>query len=462
MLDIKKFKHVHCIGIGGIGLSAIAEIFHSRGYEVSGSDMKQSDMTDHLKGKGITIYIGHDEKNVKGADLVIYSAAVSAENPEIKAAKEAGCTVVSRAEALGALMHDYSVSIAVSGTHGKTTTTSMVSLILEHAHTDPTILVGGNLAEFDGNVKVGKSDLFVTEACEYMDSFLELRPRMEIILNIDSDHLDYFKDIDHIVDSFDRFVSLVPEDGYIIAYDANPFVNKVAKDAKCKVVKFGFNEHSDYFASNISFDKNGNPYFDICSGTNSGKKITSLHLSVPGEHNVSNALAAFAACATLGVEPDEIAKTLNLYTGTQRRFDIIGTTKQNVRLIDDYAHHPTEIKATLAAAKNMEHNRLWCIFQPHTYTRTNALFKEFTEAFDDADVLIMAEIYAAREKNIHKTSSKELITAIKEKQPSREAYYFSNFDEIADFVHNNAQPGDIVFTMGAGDVYKIADLLMGK
>ncbi len=462
MLDIKKFKHVHCIGIGGIGLSAIAEIFHLRGYVVSGSDMKQSDTTDRLKSNGITIYIGHDAANIEGADLLIYSAAVSDANPELVAAREAGITIVSRAEALGALMSDYPVSIAVSGTHGKTTTTSMVSLILEHADTDPTILVGGNLAEFGGNVKVGKSGLFVTEACEYMDSFLELRPQMEIILNIDSDHLDYFKDIDHIAASFDKFVKLVPENGYIIAYDANPFVNKVAKDAKCNVVRFGFSENSDYFASNISFDKNGNPFFDICSGTRNGEKIVSLHLSVPGEHNVANALAAFAACATLGIEPEVIAETLNLYKGTQRRFDIIGTTRQNVLLIDDYAHHPTEIMATLAAAKNRDHKRLWCVFQPHTYTRTNALFKEFTEAFDDADVLIMAEIYAAREKNIYKVSSKELITAIKEKQPSREAYYFSSFEEIAQFVHNNAQPGDIVLTMGAGDVYKIADLLMEK
>lgn len=458
MLDIRKYKHIHCIGIGGIGLSAIAEILANRGYEVSGSDMKLSNVTAHLESKGIKVYQGHDAANIKGVDLIVYSAAVSPENPELVAARAQGITAVTRAEALGALMSDYPTSIAISGTHGKTTTTSMVSLILDSANTDPTILVGGNLPEYNGNVKIGHSDYFVTEACEYMDSFLSLRPKVEIILNIDSDHLDYFKDIEHIVKSFDKFAELIPDDGIIVAYDANPFVSSIIQNVKHgQVITFGFNPSSDFYSRNISFDSNGFPSFDVFNGD---KNLGRVQLSIPGEHNIANALASIACCYTLGVDPEHIIDTLGKFHGTHRRFDIIGETANKVRIIDDYAHHPTEIRATLKAAQNMPHNRLWCLFQPHTYTRTLALFDEFTKAFNDADVLIMAEIYAAREKNIYKISSRELINEIKKQQPAKEAYYFNSLEEIATFVGNNAQPGDIVITMGAGDVYKIAELLM--
>ncbi len=459
MLDMTKYTHIHCIGIGGIGLSAVAEIFANKGFTVSGSDMKLSDVTDHLISKGITVYHGHAAENIKGADLVVYSAAVSPENPEIVAAKENNIMLATRAEALGALMHQYSTSIAVSGTHGKTTTTSMVSLILENAGTDPTILVGGNLPEFNGNAKIGNSQYFVTEACEYMDSFLSLRPKIEIILNIDSDHLDYFKDIDHIVNSFDRFSRLVPEDGYIVAYESNPFVARVIKNLKTNIITFGFTDNSTYCAKNIEFDNNGYPEYDVFHDS---KCLCRVHLSIPGEHNITNSLAAFATCHILGVDPTIICDTLKKFKGTQRRFDVYGVTENNVKVIDDYAHHPTEIKATLSAAQNMPHNKLWCLFQPHTYTRTMALFNEFANAFNDADILCMAEIYAAREKNIYKISSKELISEINKQQPEKEAYYFSTLEEIATYVNENAQPGDVVITMGAGDIFKVAEMLMQK
>ena len=460
MLDITKYKHVHCIGIGGIGLSAVAEILKSQGYEVSGSDMKEGDVTKRLQDQGITVYIGHDAEHIKGADIVVYSAAVSPENPEILAAKENNIPVVTRAEALGALMSEYGVSIAVAGTHGKTTTTSMVSLILEKAGTDPTILIGGNLPQFHGNAKIGHSKYFVTEACEYMDSFLSLRPEIEIILNIDSDHLDYFKDIDHIVQSFDKFAQLVPENGFIVAYDANPFVANIIQNINDeRIITFGFSAGSTYSARNIKFDSNGYPEFDVVK---SGDSLSHVHLRIPGEHNIANSLAAFAACHTLGVDPAVITEVLDDFRGTERRFDVIGTTSNGVKIIDDYAHHPTEIKATLKAAKNMPHNRLWCLFQPHTYTRTLALFDEFTKAFGDADVLCMAEIYAAREKNIYKISSRELVREIRKAQPEKEAYYFRTLEEIAEFVGNNAMPGDTVITMGAGDISKVADMLMKR
>lgn len=458
MLDITKYKHVHCIGIGGIGVSAIAEILKSQGYTVSGSDMKKSDVTERLLYQGIKVYQGHAAENIEGADLVVYSAAVSPENPEIVAAKEKGIPVVTRAEALGSLMSEYGTSIAVSGTHGKTTTTSMVSLILEKAGTDPTILIGGNLPEFHGNAKIGHSKYFVTEACEYMDSFLSLRPEIEIILNIDSDHLDYFKDIDHIVQSFDRFARLVPEGGHIIAYDANPFVASIIQKIDSeKIITFGFNRGSDYCAGNLKFDSSGFPEFDVIKD---GRTLSHIHLSVPGEHNIANSLAAFAACHTLDVDPAVITDVLNQFHGTQRRFDVIGTTAGGVRLIDDYAHHPTEIKATLSAAHQMPHNRLWCLFQPHTYTRTMALFDEFAESFGDADVLCMAEIFAAREKNIYKISSRELVRKIRKDHPDKQAYYFPTLEDIARFVRDNAMPDDMVITMGAGDIYKVADMLM--
>lgn len=459
MLNLKDFKHIHCIGIGGIGLSAIAEIFISRGCRVSGSDMKESDITDRLIKQGAVVYLGHREKNIEGADLVIYSSAVSPDNPERVAALKHEIPAISRAELLGILMKEYENSIAIAGTHGKTTTTSMISLILENAAKNPTLMIGGHLQEINGNVKVGGNGYFVTEACEYMDSFLELNPKIEIILNIDSDHLDYFKDIEHIASSFDKFANLVPEDGTVIAFDANPFVKSILKELRSDVVTFGFNERCDYYASDIEFNSLGMPSFKI---HNNGAYLCTLQLSIPGEHNIANALAAFACCHGLGISIDSIISTLSVFKGTQRRFDVVGVTNNNIKIVDDYAHHPTEIKATLKAAQNIPHNDLWCLFQPHTYTRTLALFDEFAESFDLADKVVMSEIYAAREKNIYRISSKELVNEIKRVNPTKDVYYFADFDEIASFVLNNAQRGDLIITMGAGDIYKVAEIIIEK
>jgi UDP-N-acetylmuramate--alanine ligase len=407
---------------------------------------------------GAHVFLGHRAKNVDGADLVVFSAAVSHDNPELVRAEKLQIPVVTRAEMLGALMSESGVSIAIAGTHGKTTTTSMISLVLENAKKDPTILVGGNLSEIGGNVKIGGRDYFITEACEYMDSFLSLYPNIEIILNIDSDHLDYFKDIDHIVNSFNRFAKLVPEDGMIIAYDSNPFVKSVIKDIN-NVITFGLSEGCTYYAANIAFNTLGMPGFDVES---KGSSLCHIQLSIPGEHNILNALAAFACCHKLGIDVKVIAGTLESYTGIERRFDVIGVTKDNITIVDDYAHHPTEIKATLDAAQNIPHKRLWCLFQPHTYTRTIALFDDFAEAFEKADIVIMSEIYAAREKNIYKISSKELADKIKQIYPDKGAHYFGTFEEIADFVADNAESGDLVITMGAGDIYKVAEIILDK
>ncbi len=459
MIDLKKFRHVHCIGIGGIGLSGVAEVLASRGYRVSGSDIKESTVTQSLREKGIEVFIGHDAANLGDTDLLVYSAAVSLSNPEIAEARRRAIPIITRAEALGAIMADYEISIAISGTHGKTTTTSMVSLILDNAKLSPTILVGGVLSEFKGNVKIGQSEYFVTEACEYMDSFLQLRPFVEIILNIDSDHLDYFKDIDHIARSFNTFAESVPPDGFVVAYDANPFVKSITEKLGCRVISFGFSDTSDFYAENIEFNMLGRPSYDLY---NKGEFLCRISLAVPGEHNVANSLAAIATTLTLGVDLETIKRTLEGFTGTQRRFDIIGKTALGVPVIDDYAHHPNEIRATLAAAQNIPHGKIWCLFQPHTYTRTMALFEQFADAFADADVVVLAEIYAAREKNIYKLSSRSLVNEIKRRHPDKDVYFMPEFESMADFALNNSQEGDIIITMGAGDIYKVGEIILEK
>ena len=455
MTNLDNIKNIHCIGIGGVGLSAIAHVLISQGYKVSGSDMNSSEIVDRLKAAGAVVYSTHKESNVENIDLIVYSAAISNENPEIKRAKELNIPMVSRAEMLGYLMKQHKNSVAISGTHGKTTTTSMLSLILKNANLDPTILVGGNLSELNGNVRVGYSDYFITEACEYVDSFLSLKPKMEIILNIDSDHLDYFRDINHIVESFNKFTNLVPEDGIIFAYSENPFVNKVIKDKK-NVITFGLNKACDYSAQNINFN-NGMPSYELYHHSDS---LGVINLNIPGEHNVLNSLAAIACAHTLGINIKVAQKTLAEFTGTQRRFDVHGVTDKEVTVIDDYAHHPTEIKASLKAAKTLNHNKLWCIFQSHTYTRTIALFDEFAESFENADNIIITEIYAAREINIHKISASSLAEKIKENYPDKHVIFIEKLEDVADYIKENASSNDIVMTMGAGDVFKICGMLL--
>ena len=458
MINLSDFKNIHFIGIGGVGISAIAEILLSRGYRISGSDMKESDITDKLKAKGVDVHIGHRSENVENADLIIYSAAIAEENPEIIYAREHNIPLAGRAEILGILMDEFENSIAISGTHGKTTTTSMVSLILDNAKLEPTILVGGNLEQIGGNVKVGHSKYFVTEACEYRDSFLQLRPKIEVILNIDSDHLDYFKDIEHIVSSFDKFTKAVPEDGKIIAYDANPFVKRVIEHVD-GAVTYGYSDDCTYSIKDIHFESNGMPRFSVYY---EGENLGEVLLQIPGEHNILNAAAAFACCHQCGVDPEVIVKTLNEFSGTERRFDIIGTTENGVKLVDDYAHHPTEIRATLSASEKLPHKRLWCLFQPHTYTRTLALFDQFADAFEKADILVLAKIYAAREKDIYKISSEKLAEEIKRVHPDKEVYYIDNLEGIADFVSEHAEKDDLVITMGAGDIYKVGEMIMER
>ena len=457
-MDFSKYKRVHCLGIGGIGLSAVAEILRDRGYIVSGTDIHPSKVTRHLEYLGIKVFTEHKPENVEDVDAIVYSAAVSDENPEVIRAKELGIPLFSRAQVLGMIMDDYENSIAICGTHGKTTVTSMTSLILRNAEYKPTILVGGNLPQINGNVEIGGTKYFVTEACEYMDSFLQLKPSIGVILNIDSDHLDYFKTMDHIVQSFSTFVEQIPPHGIIIAFGDNPFVRSILKDHNNKIT-YGYSESNDFYAENIKFNENGFPVFDIC---HKGNIAATIELNVPGEHNVLNAMAAFVTATYLGVDIPVIQATLKEYSGANRRFDFVGTTDKGVKVIDDYAHHPTEIKATLSAAKNVKHNKLWLIFQPHTYTRTKALFNEFVDSFIDADVVIITDIYAAREKDVYNISSYKLVTAMKAKHPDKPVYYVKDFEDIVRYIEKFAGKDDIVMTMGAGDVYKVGDMLLHK
>ena len=457
-IDISKMKRIHCIGIGGIGLSAVAEILNNQGYEVSGSDLKSSIITDHLESKGIKIFKEHLAENVRDVDIVIFSNAVSFSNPEMVEAKRLGIPRITRAEMLGIIMKNYEHSIAICGTHGKTTTTSMISLIIRGAKLNPTILIGAEFADIHGNVEIGGNEYFVTEACEYMDSFLSLYPNIGVILNIDSDHLDYFKDVEHIVKSFKKFASQIPDDGVIIAFSENPFMEDVIKEAK-NVITYGFNDDNDYSAKNVNFTDKGFAKFDVYY---KGKKECHIDLSVPGEHNVLNSLAAFATCRYIGIESCVISKILSDFKGADRRFDYVGKTKCGAYIIDDYAHHPTEIKATISATANVKHNNSLCVFQPHTYTRTKALFNEFIDAFNGLDTLIITDIYAAREKDIYGISSEQLVSKIKEKYPEFNILYIKQFEEIRDYILDNISEGDIVITMGAGDVYKIGEILIDK
>ncbi len=456
MQDISKYKRIHCLGIGGIGLSAIAEILADNGHIVTGSDIKKSDVTTNLENKGIKIYYAHEAENVEGVDAIVYSSAVSDENPEVIRAKELELPLFSRAEVLGFLMDNYKNSIAICGTHGKTTVTSMTSLILRNANYKPTILVGGNLPEINGNVEIGSNEYFVTEACEYMDSFLSLRPNLGVILNIDSDHLDYFKDINHIYSSFLKYARRVPEWGTVIGCGDDPLVRKLMEEVNCNVISYGIDRPADWTASRITYNqKGGGSSFYV---ENKGRELGEFTIKLPGKHNIYNALASIAACDLMGLTKEQMKKTLSEYGGIHRRFEIKGRTGKKAIVIDDYAHHPSEVKATINAAKNYPHNRIWCVFQPHTYTRTKELFNEFTDAFSGVDRLILADIYAAREKDPGNINSKMLAEAIAEK--GMNSIYMSGFEEIAAYLNEHSKQDDLIITMGAGDVYKIGDMLL--
>lgn len=448
--------HIHFIGIGGISMSGLAAVLLKRGFTVSGSDAHRTELTAWLTELGASVAYPQCAANITDdIDVVVYTAAIHPDNPEFKAAADKNIPMLSRAQLLGELMNNYKTSVAVAGTHGKTTTTSMLSHILMHAQLDPTISVGGILPAIGGNVRMGDSEYFLTEACEYTNSFLELSPKIGIILNIDADHLDFFKDLDDIRRSFRLFAEKIADDGSLIINAHIPNVHELTEKLSCRCVSFGIG-CGDYQITDLSYDDMGCGTFRLVHG---GDVLGDYTLRVPGGHNVLNAAAAAVAGDLLGIAANVTAGGLFAFTGTDRRFQKKGELG-GITIIDDYAHHPTEIRATLHAAKKYPCKNVWCVFQPHTYTRTKALMDEFADALCLADKVILADIFAARETDTLGISSDDLRQKIADK--GCEAWYFPTFDEIENFLLEHCVSGDLLITMGAGDVVKIGENLLGK
>ena len=455
--SLKKYKNIYMIGIGGTSMSGIAEILKNSGYNVAGSDINESIATDKLIQNGINVTIGHNPSAISNYDLVVYSAAVKDTDPEIQRAKELNIPTLERKTVLGEITKAFRNTICVSGTHGKSTTTSMISMCFLEANLDPTIQVGATIPAIDGNYRVGKSEYFVLEACEYSGSFLSFSPKAEVILNIDNDHLDYYKNIDNIIKAFTDFIKLLPDDGILVYNGDDKNCLHFSKYTKAKSLTFGINSSScNYVARNISYDKNGFPSFDVYHNNTFYKTIK---LSVPGKHNVYNALSCIALCDEIGIDKTVIKNALLKFTGAGRRFEYLGEVN-GAKVYDDYGHHPTEITAVANALKNKHYNHSWVIFQPHTYSRTKNLLDDFAKCLTNFDNIIVTDIYAARETNTYGVTSKDIVDKID--SLGRKAYYIPNFDDIIDFVKRNVQNEDIIITQGAGTITKVGHKLVQK
>lgn len=457
MYQIKFDKpvHVHFIGIGGISMSGLAEILLSRHFVISGSDSRESELTKKLVSEGAVVNYPQKAENITDdIDVVVYTAAIHPDNPEFKAAQEAGIPMLTRAQLLGELMRNFKQAINVSGTHGKTTTTSMISEILLEADEDPTISVGGMLKDIGGNIRVGGQDMFVVEACEYTNSFLSFFPTIEVILNVEADHLDFFKDIDDIRHSFRLFAEKLPEEGLLVINSDIKHYDYFTSGLKCRCITYGHDKDSDYTANFISYDKFAHPTYTLFY---KGEELAKVELGVTGEHNIYNSMAAIAVCRELGIDMDAILRGLRRFSGTDRRFQKKGMVK-GFTIIDDYAHHPQEIAATIEAAKKYPHRKLWIAFQPHTYSRTAALLDDFAGALSQADEIVLADIYAAREKNTIGISSDDLRKHMLEQNTN--VYYIPEFEAIEKFLLEHVKEGDVLITMGAGNIYQVGEDLL--
>ena len=445
--DLKKYKHIHLIGIGGISMSAIAETLLNWDFKVTGSDMTASEITDRLASHGAKITIGHDLENSKIADLIVYSAAIKDTDPEMILAKENNIELVGRGEFVGWLTKLYKQAICVSGTHGKTTTTSMLSVCF--------VQVGALLNNIGGNYRVGNSEYFILESCEYKANFLKFVPNTEIILNIDNDHLDYYRTFDNIVKAFRDFASIPSEKELVVTNADDVNCLKLKEVVKGLFITYGIeNEEANFVAKNITFDHNGFANFDVYKN---GNLFTTISLSVAGRHNILNALACIAVCDFYKIPSETIRKALKNFTGAERRLEYKGT-KNGFSVFDDYGHHPTEILATANAIKNKEYNESWVIFQPHTYSRTQTHLDAFAKVLKNFDHIIVVDIYAAREQNTINISSKDLVNKINEN--GNQAVYIPDFNEVSNYINHNAHPKDLVLTLGAGTVTNIGPLIV--
>lgn len=454
-LDFKtSHNNVYFIGIGGISMSGLAQILQKKGCQVSGSDLKPSKTTKKLEELGIPVHYGQKAQNITDdLQLVVYTAAVKEDNPELVEARRRGILAIERSVLLGEIMKHYSQSVAVSGTHGKTTTTSMLSQIFLAAHCDPTITVGGVLPAIGGNIRVGYSSYFLAEACEYHNSFLEFHPLIGIILNVEAEHLDFFKNLNAVEEAFHRFAQNIPPEGVLIINGEIPGFATVTKDLSCPVITYGRSDNDQWQPANIRENQGRFCFTAMKDGVSQGE----VCLQVPGEHNILNALAAVAAASALHLPMEAILEGLNSYTGVHRRFERKGEYHGTL-VVDDYAHHPTEIRATLAAAKRVAKSEVWCVFQPHTYSRALTLFDDFVHAFADADHVIVTDIYAAREKDTGLIHSREI--AQKMAELGKDAQYISSFDEIVSYLKSTLSPQDLFITLGAGDVYLVGEKLL--
>ena len=448
-----KVKKIHFVGIGGIGMSGIAELMINLGYKISGSDIHETEITDRLKKLGGVIHNNHKAENISDADMVVYSSAIPRDNPELKSALKKNILIISRAEMLGEIMR-MKYSIAIAGTHGKTTTTSMIGLVLTYGGFDPTLIVGGKLKSLKSNVKLGEGEFLVAEADEFDRTFLKLIPTFAVITTIESEHLDCYKNLDDIKDAFVEFANKVPFFGTVTLCIDELGVIEIAHRIKRRISTYGISEDADLRAESVNFNKNQSKFKAIFKN----KPIGDFSINNPGIHNIKNALAAISIGIELEIPIEKIREALSQFTGVHRRFEIKANIN-NIMIVDDYAHHPTEIKVTLKAAKIGWKRRIITIFQPHLYTRTRDFYEIFSQSFFDSDILIVIEIYPAREKPIEGISGK-LIADKAVELGHKNAHFMQDENEIIEFIKKNAKPNDIVITMGAGNVWQIGEKLI--
>lgn len=444
---LNKVKNIHMIGIGGSGMCPLAEILHSKGYKITGSDNNESDPLKRIVALGIPVKMGHFEENINNAELVVYSAAISKDNPELLAAAKQNIPTMERSVLLGIITRKFDNVIGVCGTHGKTTVTSMITQVLCIAQKDPTAVIGGRLPLIGANGRAGDSENMVCESCEFVDTFLQLSPDIAVLLNIDNDHLDYFKTMDNLVSSFEKFVSMARK---IYFNGDDKLCIKAVKNNE-KLISFGLKQENTFCAKNLSTGTLGLK-FDVYKNN---KFLGDMELSIPGKHNVYNALAAFSVCYDMGIDPKTIKNAIGTFLGAGRRFEKI-YSNEKINLFDDYAHHPTEIEATLKAAKSLDYNRVTVIFQPFTFSRTELLLNEFIKALSVADRVILTPIMGSREINVSGISSNDIAKGLKN------AFCVENFEEAADYVVSTLEKGDFVVTMGGGDIYKAAYIIRDK
>ncbi len=464
-IDFDKPCSVHFIGIGGISMSGFAEFLHNIGFKVSGSDAHQSKTTNHLANIGVQVYYGQKPSNITDdIDLVVYTAAIKEDNPEYQEGRKRNIPYLNRAELIGQIMNNYNNSIAVAGTHGKTTVTSMVAQIFMEGKADPTVSVGGMLDSIGGNMRVGNSEHFITEACEYTNSFLKFNPNKGIILNIDEDHMDFFKDLDHIRRSFHKFAQLLPKDGQLYINGEIDNYEEICQKLACQVISYGIidpeykikDEIYDISANNIVFDNLQSTSFDLYIR---GKYIDKIILKAIGLYNISNCLPAIGLALEANIPLETIKGALANFSNSKRRFEYKGQIG-GVSIVDDYAHHPTEITATLTSAQVYNYNTVWCVFQPHTYSRTKRHLKDFASSLALADKIVLADIFPAREKDPGDISSKDLVKELE--ILGKEVYYFPSFSEIENYLLENCINGDLLITMGAGDIVMVGESLLGQ